>query len=116
MRPGKPLLFATLADGRPFFGLPGNPVAALVGMRFFVAAAIRALLGLPAEEGEPAPHAIGGRPGTTLFLRGRHAADGGVDVTLDQRSHVLRSVLAADCWVRVDDGGARVFAKAPPLG
>lgn len=35
IRPGKPILFARLKDGRFFFGLPGNPVSSIVGWRFF---------------------------------------------------------------------------------
>ena len=35
MRPGKPLAFGS-AGGVPFFGLPGNPVSALVGFEVFV--------------------------------------------------------------------------------
>lgn len=36
IRPGKPILFAKLKDGRFFFGLPGNPVSSMVGWRFFL--------------------------------------------------------------------------------
>lgn len=49
IRPGKPLLFATLPDGTLFFGLPGNPISSAVGLRFFVEPALRVLLGLPPE-------------------------------------------------------------------
>ena len=35
-RPGRPALFA-VADGRPVFGLPGNPISALVTATLFVA-------------------------------------------------------------------------------
>ena len=35
MKPGKPQVFG-LFDGRPFFGLPGNPAAALVSFEVFV--------------------------------------------------------------------------------
>lgn len=49
IRPGKPLLFATLPDGQLFFGLPGNPVSSAVGMRFFVEPVLRRMLGLPDE-------------------------------------------------------------------
>jgi molybdopterin molybdotransferase len=123
MRPGKPLLFASLPDGRPYFGLPGNPVAALVGMRFFVLAAIRAMAGLPPEAGEPVTGVQTGRVGTTEFLRGKAIRRAGavvrVDTNLDQRSHVLSSVLVADTWLRVDRDGAGhashlAFAKVPP--
>jgi molybdopterin molybdotransferase len=44
IRPGKPILFARLKDGRYFFGLPGNPVSAMVGWRFFVIPFLRKML------------------------------------------------------------------------
>jgi molybdopterin molybdotransferase len=45
IRPGKPLLFAVLPNGALYFGLPGNPVSAAVGQRFFVEPVLRRLLG-----------------------------------------------------------------------
>jgi len=106
MRPGKPILSAVLPDGRLFFGLPGNPVAALVGFRFFVTAAFRSLLGLDPEQGIAVQADVEGREATTLFLRARvtHSSAGiaTVDTMLDQRSHILSSVNAADGWLRVD--------------
>lgn len=119
MRPGKPLLFAMLPDGRPLFGLPGNPVAALVGFRFFVWAAICRSMNLPIEAGRAVKSPILGRPGTSLFLRARYddPFDGGIDVELDQRSHILSSVLPATGWLRVEqskDGTeAWLFPKLP---
>lgn len=49
MRPGKPFWFGRLARKRFLFGLPGNPVAALVALELFVVPALRALQGLPAQ-------------------------------------------------------------------
>ena len=46
MRPGAPLGFGTLA-GRPWIGLPGNPVSTMVTFELFVRPAIRRLLGHP---------------------------------------------------------------------
>ena len=46
MRPGKPLLFGTVA-GMPVIGLPGNPTSALATFEQFVRPAIRTMLGLP---------------------------------------------------------------------
>lgn len=43
MKPGKPLAFGML-HGRPFFGLPGNPVSALVTFELFVRPMIRTWL------------------------------------------------------------------------
>ena len=47
MKPGKPLHFATTARQQPIFGLPGNPVSALVGAEVFVRPALRKLAGHP---------------------------------------------------------------------
>lgn len=44
VRPGKPLLFGTLA-GIPTIGLPGNPTSALVTFELFVRPALQAMLG-----------------------------------------------------------------------
>lgn len=45
IRPGKPILFATLPNGSIFFGLPGNPISSAIGFKFFVEIAIKALQG-----------------------------------------------------------------------
>jgi molybdopterin molybdotransferase len=44
VRPGKPTILA-VCDGKPVFGLPGNPVSAMVIFDLFVTPTIRALLG-----------------------------------------------------------------------
>jgi molybdopterin molybdotransferase len=46
MRPGAPVGFGTL-HGRPWIGLPGNPVSAMVTFELFVRPAIRRLQGHP---------------------------------------------------------------------
>ncbi|MBL8642645.1 MAG: molybdopterin molybdotransferase MoeA [Rhodospirillaceae bacterium] len=45
MRPGKPLLFGHL-KGTPFFGLPGNPVSAMVCAILYVGPALQKMQGL----------------------------------------------------------------------
>ena len=44
MKPGKPLAFAVVSN-KPFFALPGNPVAAIVGFEMFVRPALLAMMG-----------------------------------------------------------------------
>ncbi len=44
MRPGRPITFGLL-QGRPVFGLPGNPVSAMVTFELFVRPALRAMAG-----------------------------------------------------------------------
>lgn len=45
MKPGKPLIYGTFR-GRPFIGLPGNPVSAMVCAQLYVVPAVQALAGL----------------------------------------------------------------------
>jgi molybdopterin molybdotransferase len=105
MRPGKPVLFATFPNGTPFFGLPGNPVAALIGFRFLVAAAVRAMMDREVEQGDPVSLDVIGRPGTTVLLKarqGRTAAE--IEILPGQQSHRMRSLLEANSWLAVDEG------------
>ncbi|MCX2726845.1 molybdopterin molybdotransferase MoeA [Thermomicrobium sp. 4228-Ro] len=51
MKPGKPFHFVT-AGSTLLFGLPGNPVSALVGFELFVATALRAMTGQQPVEPE----------------------------------------------------------------
>ncbi|MSQ00604.1 MAG: molybdopterin molybdenumtransferase MoeA [Myxococcales bacterium] len=46
MKPGKPLAYGQIA-GRPFFGLPGNPVSCVVNFLQFVRPALRMMMGDP---------------------------------------------------------------------
>ena len=48
IKPGKPTIVA-VADGKPLFGLPGNPVSALVVFDLLVAPAIRVLSGTTSQ-------------------------------------------------------------------
>lgn len=104
IKPGKPLLFAILKDGRYFFGLPGNPIATAVGLRFFVLPLIRQVLGMPAEIATQAlltePYL---KKGAGLhFLKARQFIDeqGISRITLlnDQSAFRLSSLMAMNGW------------------
>lgn len=115
MRPGKPLLFATLPDGGLFFGLPGNPVAALLGARFFLGAALRGVLGEPTENGAVVELDSDHRPDTTVFLKAYRDPCGTIAILADQRSHTLRPLIDANCWVVVDTTPHGVRRRVYPL-
>ena len=123
MRPGKPALFATLGDGTLYFGLPGNPVAAAVGARFFVTTAVRAMLGLNREVGTTVSVDVPGiaPAGVTRILKARRSADnhGAVELAQDQRSHTMRPLLECDTWLVVKDGpegnAREYFTMTPSL-
>jgi molybdopterin molybdotransferase len=102
MRPGKPITFGSLGD-RLVFGLPGNPVSAMVTFELFVRPALRRLAGLRsidrprlrARALEPIPNP-GRRRG---YLRVTLARDGDEYVarlTGEQGSAILRSMVLAD--------------------
>jgi molybdopterin molybdotransferase len=50
LRPGKPVWFGVLADGRPVLGLPGNPASALVCAELFLGPLLARLQGGAAED------------------------------------------------------------------
>ena len=54
MKPGKPQLYATLPGNRHIFGLPGNPLSALVGLHELVLPALRLMAGWPVRRCRPA--------------------------------------------------------------
>jgi molybdopterin molybdotransferase len=119
MRPGKPLLFARLAGGQLFFGLPGNPVSSAVGLRFFVEPALRAQLGLPVETAWrlPLAHAVRKKPGARLLQMAalRLAADGCLRVALcaGQESFKTHALVAADAWAVLPEDGDWLPAGTP---
>lgn len=105
IRPGKPLLFARLADGTLYFGLPGNPISAAVGLRFFVEPVLRKMLGLAEEKVLQLPLQADVRkpPGLRFHARARVQADASgqlsVSVLAGQESFRLKTMLRANAWV-----------------
>jgi molybdopterin molybdotransferase len=74
IRPGKPAVFG-MCQGKPVFGLPGNPVSTMVTFELFVAPAIDLLSGaearkLPLVEARLAA-ALNEKPGLAHFLPAR---------------------------------------------
>jgi molybdopterin molybdotransferase len=102
MRPGKPITFGSLG-GKPVFGLPGNPVSAMVTFELFVRPMLLAMQGrrgtgrLTVRATALAPIVNrGSRRGyLRVVLEGR---DGrwGARLTGEQGSGILRSMVAAD--------------------
>jgi molybdopterin molybdotransferase len=70
MRPGSPTLLARLPYGRLVVGLPGNPLAAMMGMLTVVHPLLAALRGsaAPALGAVRSAVDIGGRPETTMLM------------------------------------------------
>ncbi len=110
IRPGKPLLFARLPNKTLLFGLPGNPIAAAVGLRFFVVRSLRRLQGLPPENFHAAVSDERIRKRSSLCFFGKASAradaDGRLRVTLlpGQESFKIKPLTKANCWAVVPEG------------
>jgi molybdopterin molybdotransferase len=124
LRPGKPTFFG-LVPRRPgagltrglVFGLPGNPVSAMVTFRLFARPAIRVMLGAPAGERRRATAVFdedyAKAPGRAHLVRcmlelrddGWHARTTGA-----QGSHVLTSMLGADALAILPSASGDVAA------
>jgi molybdopterin molybdotransferase len=130
IRPGSPFSFGVIPrEGRPplpVFGLPGNPVSAVVTFEILVKPAVRRMLGrrrlYPHTVRVRAAHRIQSSPGLVRFLR--VTLEPGEDAWLarltgEQGSGILTSVARADALlvvpidVEVIDEGE--WATAVPL-
>jgi len=111
MKPGRPLAYGKIGAAH-FFGLPGNPVSAMVTFYQFVREALLVLMGVP--EPQPLPvlkavstSAIKKAPGRTEFQRGILSRDSNGDwtvrVTGDQSSGILSSMSQANCFIILPD-------------
>jgi molybdopterin molybdotransferase len=116
IKPGKPVAFGT-RGATLVFGLPGNPVSALVGCELFVKPALRALQGLA----EPLPRLEPGRLAAALrrnaerdeFVRARTRVEGDalvLEPVLGQESHMIARASAADALVHVPRGNGELAA------
>jgi molybdopterin molybdotransferase len=114
IRPGKPLAFALLAGtDTPVFGLPGNPVSAMVSFELFVRPAGRRLGG-HLELERPVIPAIAEedfcrrQDGKTHFLRSWLRLDGNgtwwVRAALGQESNQLLAMAGSNSLAVVPDG------------
>jgi molybdopterin molybdotransferase len=114
MRPGKPVAFGEIR-GKPIFGLPGNPVSALLTFELFVRPALLRLQGRTklqrprasarlVEDVEKPPH-------LRFFARAIYdERDGTVRTTGPQGSGILRSMALANCLVDLPVGPSLVPA------
>ncbi|MEZ5077686.1 MAG: molybdopterin molybdotransferase MoeA [Solirubrobacterales bacterium] len=121
LRPGGPTWGGVLRrpGGRPtlVFGLPGNPVSAMVTFRLFAQPALLAATGRDPEEGRATAvlaEPVAKRAGRALYLRCRleRTEQGWLAHLTNPRqgSHVLSSMLGADCLAALPAGPERVEA------
>ncbi|TOE24289.1 bifunctional molybdopterin-guanine dinucleotide biosynthesis protein MobB/molybdopterin molybdotransferase MoeA [Vibrio parahaemolyticus] len=117
MRPGRPLAFGQI-NNKPFFGLPGNPVAVMVSFINFVEPALRKMQGeqgwKPLKVNAIATENLRSRQGRTEFSRGIYELDDSgrltVRTTGKQGSGILRSMSEANCLIEISPAIATVKA------
>ncbi|MCX8044797.1 MAG: molybdopterin molybdotransferase MoeA [Desulfobacterota bacterium] len=109
MRPGQPLAFGTIGTV-PVFGLPGNPVSAMVTFELFVRPALRKMGGLATIYRRPikavSRDRIASRPGRMFFVRCVVTEENGVyyaTMTGEQGSGMLTSMARANGLMIIPD-------------
>ena len=118
LKPGKPTWFGVSGDGkRLVFGLPGNPVSAMVTFQLFARPALAALQGADpgatrAEAVLDEPAARTARREQAVRCRLRPGPDGWhARPTGPQGSHILTSMLGADALALVPAGEGEVAGE-----
>ena len=116
VKPGKPLSFG-VRERTLVFGLPGNPVSALVGALVFVTPALLALQGasnsLPRYAAGVTATALRRNPHRDEFVRATRIDDGDavrLDAIVGQESHMIARAAAADALVHVPRGDGELEA------
>jgi molybdopterin molybdotransferase len=117
LKPGRPLALG-MWQGVPVFGLPGNPVAALVCTMIFARPAFAVLGGeswtVPQAFTVPAAFSKNKKPGRREYLRARLNGDGAAEVFKSEGSGRVSGLAWADGLVELDDG-ARDIQPGDPV-
>lgn len=121
IKPGRPFAYGRLGGGQHFFGLPGNPVSAMVTFLLLVMPALRKMQGAAVEMPTLLPAIaqtrLRKRPGRADYQRGSYQSvitDAGIELQVsgigDQGSGRLSSLTAANCLIALgaDDSDREV--------
>jgi len=115
IKPGRPLALG-LWDGTPVFGLPGNPVAAMVCTLIFGAPALAQMAGADWAEPQgfevPAAFEKRKKPGRREYLRAR-MRDGRIEVFASEGSGRISGLAWAEGLVELPDGALHVRPGDP---
>lgn len=129
IKPGKPNLFGLGPDGTPVFGLPGNPVSALVSFHQLVKPALARMMGAAVHPALELPvkltQSVGKKKGRLNWMRGNLSFDPagqkGLTATpvSGQGSHMLSGLALADTLLEIpaqsDGMTAGETVRAVPL-
>ncbi len=117
IRPGKPILFAEL-EGTTVLAMPGNPMAAAVGFRFFM----RPYLEVVRGEREELPwtakleHSVKTPEGLTAFFVGKLQSVHGsleIDVFDKQASYCVSGLANANAWALLPPDRGEIIEVYP---
>jgi molybdopterin molybdotransferase len=118
VRPGKPISFG-VRESRLVFGLPGNPVSALVGFELFVRPAVLALQGAaqpgPDWERGRLVESVHANPSRDELIRARATVgDEGIELEplAGRESHMIARAAGANALVLVPRGAGDVAARS----
>ena len=117
-RPGKPTLFA-VCDGKPVFGLPGNPISALVTATMFVQPTLWRVQGgaaplpnvVPATLAEDVKSPKGLEHWVPVAVK-RNGTDGFVATPISTKSNLIFGLVRADGLMCVPIGTDKLAAGA----
>ena len=116
MKPGRPLALG-LWNGVPVFGLPGNPVAALVCSLIFARPALGVMAGQdwlrPVGFQVPAAFEKSKKPGRREFLRARLNDDGAAEIFHSEGSGLIGGLSWADGLVELPDEAMDITPGTP---
>jgi molybdopterin molybdotransferase len=116
LKPGRPLALGVW-NGVPIFGLPGNPVAALVCTLIFARPALAVLGGEGWREPQgftvPAAFEKRKKPGRREYLRARIGPDGRAEVFASEGSGRISGLAWADGLVEIEDGARHIMPGDP---
>ncbi|SFB72335.1 gephyrin-like molybdotransferase Glp [Tropicimonas isoalkanivorans] len=116
LKPGRPLALA-MWRGTPVFGLPGNPVAALVCSLIFARPALSLMAGAgwvePLGFDVPAAFSKSKKPGRREYLRARLNAEGAAEVFPSEGSGRISGLSWATGLVELPDGPLDVEPGQP---
>lgn len=116
LKPGRPLALGLWRDV-PVFGLPGNPVAALVCTLIFARPALSVLAGgawvEPLAFTVPAAFEKRKKPGRREYLRARLSPEGAAEVFRSEGSGRISGLSWAEGLVELPDGAVHVTPGSP---
>ncbi len=116
LKPGRPLALA-LWESTPIFGLPGNPVAALVCALIFARPALSLLAGAgwaePTGFDVPAAFTKRKKPGRREYLRARLTSEGTAEVFASEGSGRISGLSWATGLVELPDAEAQIAQGDP---